>query len=33
MQELCVHRTQAKCRMTKKTNNGDPIVYNSVITY
>ena len=26
MQEYCVHRTQAKCKMTEKTNNGDTIV-------
>ena len=26
MQKYCVHRTQAKCKMTEKTNNGDPKV-------
>ena len=26
MQEYCVHRTQVKCKMTGKTNNGDTIV-------
>ena len=26
MQEYGVHKTQAKCRMTEKTNNGDTIM-------
>ena len=26
MPEYCVYRTQAKCKMTEKTNNGDIIV-------
>ena len=33
MQEYSVHRTQAQYKMTEKTNSGDPIVQNSVITY
>ena len=33
MQQYCVHRTQAKYKMTEKTNNENSRVYNSVITY
>ena len=26
LQEYCVHGIQAKCKMTEKANNGNPIV-------